>query len=209
MNPRNDKVNWWQAKYTWFTITTVIIAFIFIYIMYLASEYDIVLVLNQQVLIGLLSVEATVTGFFGLIFVNGLSSFRGTFEMLQKGEERNTEKSERARENRANISEEQYRQTTQEVSHYSNAWMKAIMATNKNKSSFVNHSLIAGISLGAALFIAILSQAINSLQAVFWLSYLSIGILLFVSLPQIFWSIRDLGRDPYQDWNKDIFKTNA
>ena len=199
------KVKWWQTRYTGFTVLCIILSVIFVSLMQQASNYSYILVLNQQVLTALLGVEATVTGFYGLIFVNGLASFRGTFEMLQKGDERNSAKSERAREHRGSISEEQYSEMTKEVSEYANAWMKAIMATNSNKTGFVNHSLIAGVSLVASILTAILSLAVNSIQTTFYLSYLSVGILVFISLPQIFWSIRDLGRDSYQDWSKGLF----
>jgi hypothetical protein len=177
--------------------------------MQIASDYGYVLVLNQQVLTALLGVEATVIGFYGLIFVNGLASFRGTFEVLQKGEERNATKSERVKENRATISEEKYKEITKEVSEYSNAWIKAIIAANSNKTSFVNHSLVAGFSLVVSLLIAILSLAASSGRAVLCFSYFSIGVLIFVSLPQIFWAIRDLGRDAYQDWSKAVYERKA
>ena len=196
------KPKWWQTRYTLFTIICVIMSFAFVPLMQLAYSYNLVQIFNQQILLALLGVEATITGFYGLIFVNGLASFRGTFEMLQNGWDRNSAKSERARENKANISEDNYLEVTKECSAFSNGWIKAVLAANSNKINFVNRSIVTGVSLVVSIFAVLMSLAVNSMQATFFLSYLSFEILVFISLPQIFWAIRDLGRDAYQDWSK-------
>ena len=137
-------------------------------------------------LIALLGVEATIIGFFGLIFVNALASFRSTFEILARGLEKPREKNE--------------------DSHYAIAWWKAHSATTKNRTAFINHSLITGIFLASSMLSTIFGLAVIVGEWSFYLSYLSIGILLFVCLPQIFWAINELGKDPYQDWCKPILK---
>jgi len=44
----NKKIRWWQTKYTWFTIVSVIVAFVFPFLMNTASIFGWVLVLKEQ-----------------------------------------------------------------------------------------------------------------------------------------------------------------
>lgn len=186
MKAKNDKVSWWQTKYTWFTILSIIFALVFPLLMSAISHFGGVIVLKEQVLIAILGVQATIVGFFGLIFINALTSFRSTFEILARGLEKPREKDE--------------------ASQYALAWWKAHSNTTKNRTDFIRHSLVTGIFLASSMLSIILALAVTSTEGLFYLSYLSIGILLFVCLPQIFWAINELGKDPYQDWSKAILK---
>ena len=183
----NNKIKWWQTKYTWFTIASVIIAFVFSFIMSIASSFGWVLVLKEQVLIALLGVEATIVGFFGLIFVNGLASFRSIFETLARGFDKHRE--------------------PKEASDYARAWWEAHSATTKNRIAYINHSLVTGAFLISSMFSVILALAVTFEDWTFYFSYLSIGILLIVCIPQILWAIHDLGKDTYQNWSQPILKT--
>ncbi len=181
-----NKIRWWQTKYTWFTIVSVIIAFLFPFLMDIASFLGWVLVLKEQILIALLGVEATIFGFFGLIFVNGLASFRSIFEILARGFDKQRE--------------------PKDASDYARAWWEAHSATTENRIAYINHSLVTGAFLISSIFSVILALAVTSGDWNFYLSYLSIGILLIVCIPQILWAIRDLGKDTYQNWSQPIFK---
>jgi hypothetical protein len=184
-NQNHKKIQWWQTKYTWFTIVSVIIAFVFAFLMSFASFFGWVLVLKEQVLIAVLGVEATIVGFFGLIFVNALASFRSIFEILARGLEKDQLD---PNENRID------------------SLMKAHTATTENRNAFINHSLVTGAFLISSMFLVILALAVTFEEWIFFLSYLSIGILLIVCIPQILWAIRDLGKDTYQNWSQPILK---
>jgi hypothetical protein len=174
----------------------------------IASFYGFVLVLKEQVIIALLGVEATITGFFGLIFVNALASFRGTFDMLERGWNKNDEKIQKVKESPNNKETYEYEKTVNEGSNYAQVWWEAIDATNKNKTTLVKHSVVTGILLVSSLLSAILALAVTFEKLVFFFSYLSIGLLLFGCLSQIFWLINDLGKDPAKNWSQAIINPN-
>lgn len=158
--------------------------FVFPFLMSIVSFFGWVLVLKEQVLIALLGVEATIVGFFGLIFVNGLASFRSIFEILARGLDK--------------------RREPKEASDYALAWSKAHTATTENRNAYINHSLVTGAFLIFSMFSVILALAVVFEEWMFYLSYLSIGILLIVCIPQILWAIHDLGKDTYQNWSQPI-----
>jgi hypothetical protein len=189
---KQDAIRWWQTKYTWVTILTVIIAFIFPLLMWICTFYGFASVLNYEMLIGFLAVEATITGFFGLIFVHGLATFISTFDILARGLERQLDKKKETEADK------------REGREYFVGWNKAHTATTNNRTMYIKHSLVTGGVLIFSMLSVIIALTFTLEWLVFYFSYFSIGLLLFVCLPQILWAMNDLGKDPYHDWTEAI-----
>ena len=65
----------------------------------------------------------------------------------------------------------------------------------KNKKDLIDYSLISGSCLLLSLLSLILALSAPNVSWITFLSSLAVG-LLFIGVFQIFWTMRDLGKDP-------------
>jgi hypothetical protein len=171
-----DQLISWLNRHRLLVVLTIIFIPFLPVIIGIPFVFGVVAIFSEAMLTALIEAEATILGFFGLIFVYALTSLDNRTDMLNTA----------WFELRKDITPE-----------YPPVWVKAVENVAKNKKKLVTNSLVAGIFLVVSLLLAILALGFPTEDWVLYLTTFSVG-LLFSSLLQIFWTIYDLGKDPAQ-----------
>lgn len=129
-------------------------------------------------LTALIEAEATILGFFGLIFVYALTSLDNRFERFENSFHRLEDRLEEFRRlEEKNPSKEKREELM--------GWLNAVNNLNKRKKEVVYRSLVTGSFLVLSFLLAILALGFPKQEVVLYLASFSVGLLL-TSIFQMF-----------------------
>jgi hypothetical protein len=180
-----------NLKFGWSLILSLILGILLVFLLTFAFRNGILLVFSNVTLNALIQAEATIIGFFGIIFIYALTSYDNRRDKIE------ATKLDYTALNVKLLSEKKL--TEEKAKEIQNATSKGaydlLENIRKNKKALIDYSLISGFCLLLSLLSLILALSAPNVSWTTLLSSVAVG-LLFIGIFQIFWTIHDLGRDP-------------
>lgn len=178
MPQEESKVRFWLV----FIILSALALILIFVIGEISRLVGSIAVASESMLRTLIETEATILGFFGLIFVYALTSFDNRLDKLE---------------------EQLFKLTTEKHSDIPEELLRAgilrlkmgLSNIEKNKKELVNDALGIGILLVASLILSILSLGLISMPVAVDLCQPAVAFF-FLSIGYIFWMFRKLAKPP-------------
>jgi hypothetical protein len=180
-----------NVKFAWSLILSVILGFLLTFLLIFAFHFGTLLVFSDVTLTALIQAEATIIGFFGIIFIYALTSYDNRRDRIEATKFDYTALNFKLLSEKK-LAEEKAKEIYNATSKGAHDLLENI---KKNKKALIDYSLISGVCLLLSLLSFILALSAPNDEWTIFLSSSAVG-LLFVGIFQIFWTMHDLGKDP-------------
>lgn len=186
-----------NVKLAWSLILSIVLGVLLTFLLIFAFHFGILSVFSDVTLTALIQAEATIIGFFGIVFIYALTSYDNRRDKIE------TTKLDFAVLNiklhsEKKISDEEAEKISNKTFKGANDLLENI---KKNKKALIDYSLISGVCLLLSLLSFILALSAPNVEWTIFLSSSAVG-LLFVGIFQIFWTMHDLSKDPCEQKGK-------
>jgi len=177
-------------SFGWFLVMSVGLGVLLMFLLTFAFHFGTLSVFGDVTLTALIQAEATIIGFFGIVFVYALTSYENRRDKIESTQlEFTVLEIQLKAEGKIDGKDKEVFQTLLRTS------TPLLENIKKNRKELIDYSLISGFCLILSLLSFILALAAPNVQLIILFSSVAVG-LLFIGIFQIFWAMHELGKDP-------------